>query len=206
MYNNPNNYWQPPYSPYGNEAIDRSYAQYYQQMQSVNGWNPSMTYQQPSYQDGSQYMDQRNSMMYQDPSQAMYQDPSAFQGPAQSVYQQDPSMYQDSAQSMYQDPSTYQDPAQAMYQDPSMYQDPEQSMYQDPSMYQAAYMNGYGYSGYNGGGENGFQKKNVLAYFKDEQGQIDIDKMMSTTGQVVQTIQQVSPMVKGISTFVKGLR
>ncbi|MCP3029748.1 YppG family protein [Halobacillus sp. A1] len=178
MYNNPNYYWQPPYSPYGNEEIDRSYAQYYQQMQSVNSWNPSMTYQQPSYQDGSQYMDQRNSMRYQDPSQAMYQEPSAFQGSAQPVYQQDASMYQD----------------------------PAQSMYQDPSMYQAAYMNGYGYSGYNGGGENGFQKKNVMAYFKDEQGQIDIDKMMSTTGQVVQTIQQVSPMVKGISTFVKGLR
>ncbi|WP_159462235.1 YppG family protein [Halobacillus sp. Marseille-P3879] len=113
-------YWQPPYSPYGNEAIDRSYNEV--QNHVPYGW------------------------------------------------------------------------------DPNMYQPPVQ-----PEM-QAPFMQGYGYPGYYNNGPFGMQKKKMMTYFQDENGQLDIDKMMNTTGQVVQTIQQVSPMVKGIGTFVKGLR
>ncbi|WP_173917772.1 YppG family protein [Halobacillus sp. Marseille-Q1614] len=72
--------------------------------------------------------------------------------------------------------------------------------------YDPSYMYGYGYPGYNEGGANGFMKKNLMSYFQDDKGQIDFDKMMSTTGQVMQTIQQVSPVVKGIGSFVKGMR
>ncbi|MFG6150424.1 YppG family protein [Halobacillus sp. B23F22_1] len=121
---NPYN-WQPPYSPYGNADIDRSYNDLYNQ-QIPYGWDPSM-----------------------------YQAQAHAQG-------------------------------------------------------QAPFMQGYGYPGYyDYGYENGaygLQKKKMMAYFQDEQGQLDLDKMFNTTGQVVQTIQQVSPMVKGIGSFVKGLR
>lgn len=49
-------------------------------------------------------------------------------------------------------------------------------------------------------------QKSVMNYFQDEQGQFDFDKMMSTTGQMMKTFQQVSPLVKGIGTFVKGIK
>ncbi|UOR10330.1 YppG family protein [Halobacillus amylolyticus] len=71
---------------------------------------------------------------------------------------------------------------------------------------QYPYTYGYGYPGYNEAEPAAGQKSSVVSYFQDEQGQLDFDKMMSTTGQVVQTIQQVSPIVKGIGSFVKGMR
>jgi len=71
----------------------------------------------------------------------------------------------------------------------------------------------YGYTGYteNGNPETssfqaGALPKGVMNYFQNEDGQLDFDKMMSTTGQVVKTVQQVSPIVKGIGTFVKGFK
>ncbi|MFC7063674.1 YppG family protein [Halobacillus seohaensis] len=86
----------------------------------------------------------------------------------------------------------------------------EQTMYQDPYMYASGYEYPNFIDPYNGaqftGEQYANQKKNMINYFQDENGQLDFDKMMSTTGQVMQTIQQVSPMVKGIGTFVKGLR
>ncbi|MCP3029251.1 YppG family protein [Halobacillus sp. A5] len=125
-------YWQPPQSLYGNEAIDRSYNELYNQV--PYGWDPGM-----------------------------YQAQGQPQGQPQVQPQGQPGI-------------------------------------------QAQYMQGYGYPGYYDIGAYGMQKKKMMAYFQDENGQMDFDKMMNTTGQVVQTIQQVSPMVKGIGSFVKGLR
>ncbi|MBA2176784.1 hypothetical protein H0266_17985 [Halobacillus locisalis] len=48
--------------------------------------------------------------------------------------------------------------------------------------------------------------KTMMNYFQDEQGQLDFDKMMSTTGQVMKTVKEVSPIVKGIGAFVKGIK
>ncbi|WP_181350162.1 YppG family protein [Thalassobacillus sp. CUG 92003] len=50
------------------------------------------------------------------------------------------------------------------------------------------------------------QSKGLMEYFQDDQGQVDIDKMMSTMGQMVQTVNQISPIFKGIGSFVKGIK
>jgi len=46
--------------------------------------------------------------------------------------------------------------------------------------------------------------KNVVNYFKKDDGKFDFDKVMDTAGQVANTYQQVSPLVKGISSFFTG--
>ncbi|MCT2534948.1 YppG family protein [Aquibacillus koreensis] len=48
--------------------------------------------------------------------------------------------------------------------------------------------------------------KGLMAYFQDKDGQLDIDKMLSTVGQLGNTYQQVSPIVKGLGSFVKGFK
>ncbi|SFE35300.1 YppG-like protein [Lentibacillus persicus] len=47
---------------------------------------------------------------------------------------------------------------------------------------------------------------NLLKYFQNQDGQIDIEKMLSTAGQVVNTVQQVSPVVKDVGQLMKNLR
>lgn len=46
--------------------------------------------------------------------------------------------------------------------------------------------------------------KGVMGYFQNEQGQFDLDKVLNTAGQVANTYQQISPLVKGIGSFLKG--
>ncbi|WP_226038162.1 YppG family protein [Aquibacillus saliphilus] len=48
--------------------------------------------------------------------------------------------------------------------------------------------------------------KNLMSYFQDKNGQVDIDKMLNTVGQMANTYHQVSPIVKGIGSFMKGFR
>ncbi|MRH43639.1 hypothetical protein GH741_13255 [Aquibacillus halophilus] len=48
--------------------------------------------------------------------------------------------------------------------------------------------------------------KGLISYFQDSNGQVDIDKMLNTVGQMANTYHQVSPIVKGIGSFVKGFR
>ncbi|CDQ21513.1 YppG-like protein [Halobacillus karajensis] len=78
--------------------------------------------------------------------------------------------------------------------------------------FQNPYMNSYNYTGYTETGNPnpsfnvGSMSKGVMNYFQNEDGQLDIDKMMSTTGQVVKTVKEVSPIVKGIGSFVKGIK
>ncbi|MCA0972804.1 YppG family protein [Halobacillus litoralis] len=88
-------------------------------------------------------------------------------------------------------------------------------------MPQASQPYSYGFPGYTENAEyqnaafqntagNGSQAakipKTVMNYFQDDEGQFDFDKMMSTTGQMMKTFQQVSPLVKGLGTFVKGIK
>ncbi|MDC3413131.1 YppG family protein [Aquibacillus sp. 3ASR75-11] len=51
--------------------------------------------------------------------------------------------------------------------------------------------------------QQGNMPKGFMNYFHDEDGQLDIDKMLSTFGKVADTVKQVSPMVKGLGTFIK---
>ncbi|GAA4074936.1 YppG family protein [Amphibacillus indicireducens] len=46
--------------------------------------------------------------------------------------------------------------------------------------------------------------KGVMGYFQNDQGKFDVDKVLNTAGQVANTYQQFSPIVKGIGSFFKG--
>lgn len=59
---------------------------------------------------------------------------------------------------------------------------------------------------YGVGPMNGMNKKPWVAYFQDENGQMDFDKMFSTVGQMASTVQQISPLVKGIGSIFKGFK
>jgi hypothetical protein len=69
---------------------------------------------------------------------------------------------------------------------------------------------GYGFMQQQGVPNPGFppqpwnQPNGIISYFQDENGQIDIDKMLSTFGQVADTVKQVSPLVKGLGSIMKG--
>lgn len=47
---------------------------------------------------------------------------------------------------------------------------------------------------------------NLLYYFQDTNGEMDLDKIFSTAGQVADTIKQVSPMVKQVGDFMNHFR
>lgn len=46
--------------------------------------------------------------------------------------------------------------------------------------------------------------KGVMGYFQNDEGKFDVDKVLNTAGQVANTYQQFSPIVKGIGSFFKG--
>ncbi|SDM87185.1 YppG family protein [Sediminibacillus halophilus] len=45
-----------------------------------------------------------------------------------------------------------------------------------------------------------------IHYFQDKNGQMDIDKMLNTVGQMATTFQQVAPLFKGFGSFIKGIK
>ncbi|SEQ77454.1 YppG-like protein [Virgibacillus subterraneus] len=57
-----------------------------------------------------------------------------------------------------------------------------------------------------GGSFNAPPKNNLLYYFQDNNGEMDLDKMLSTAGQIANTFQQVSPVVKQVGSMMKQFR
>lgn len=47
---------------------------------------------------------------------------------------------------------------------------------------------------------------NLIAYFQDQNGQVDFGKMLSTVSQVANTFQQVTPVIQQISSMIKSFR
>lgn len=47
-------------------------------------------------------------------------------------------------------------------------------------------------------------QKGLAQYFQDKNGQLDLDKMLSTMGQVANTANQFSPLVKSLSSLFIG--
>ncbi|MFD2639763.1 YppG family protein [Piscibacillus salipiscarius] len=45
-----------------------------------------------------------------------------------------------------------------------------------------------------------------VEYFQDDQGEVDIDKVIATTNQFMKTASQIAPMVKTLNDFVKGMK
>ncbi|SEN82651.1 YppG-like protein [Amphibacillus marinus] len=56
------------------------------------------------------------------------------------------------------------------------------------------------------GMESAPTSKGVMGYFQNNDGQFDLDKVFNTAGQVANTYQQFTPIVKGISSFIKGVK
>lgn len=50
------------------------------------------------------------------------------------------------------------------------------------------------------------QVNNLKAYFQDSNGQVDFDKMFSTVGQLANTVQQVSPVIKQFGSLIKSFK
>ncbi|MDV2583393.1 YppG family protein [Alkalibacillus haloalkaliphilus] len=69
------------------------------------------------------------------------------------------------------------------------------------------FMNPNDYQGFQIPGQHAMtptQKQMLLQYFQDENGEVDLDKVFKTLGQVVQITQQVSPLVKTLNSMVRG--
>ncbi|MCZ0702694.1 hypothetical protein J2T56_001029 [Natronobacillus azotifigens] len=56
------------------------------------------------------------------------------------------------------------------------------------------------------GGNQPKPSKGFISYFQDKDGQMDLDKMLNTASQVANTYHQFTPIFKGISSFVKGVK
>jgi len=46
----------------------------------------------------------------------------------------------------------------------------------------------------------------IMNQFQDQSGQIDFNKMLSTVGQLATTVQQVSPILKNVGSFINLFR
>lgn len=49
-------------------------------------------------------------------------------------------------------------------------------------------------------------EQRIIQQFLDDNGQVDIQKMLKTIGQFADTVQQVSPVVKQINDLIKSFR
>lgn len=52
----------------------------------------------------------------------------------------------------------------------------------------------------------GVAPNRVMQQFLDENGQVDIQKMLKTVGQFADTVQQVSPVIKQLNDLVRSFR
>lgn len=50
------------------------------------------------------------------------------------------------------------------------------------------------------------QAPNLLTQFQTSEGQVDLQKMLSTVGQLANTVQQVSPVIKEIGAMISVFR
>ncbi|TMN22555.1 YppG family protein [Lentibacillus cibarius] len=74
-----------------------------------------------------------------------------------------------------------------------LYAKPKQPMPQDP----------YAMNHYTSGSMP--TQGNLLQYFKDDNGELDYGKMLSTAQQAAKTAQQLSPVVKEVHSIIKQM-
>lgn len=91
--------------------------------------------------------------------------------------------------------------------------------YSDGVYYPAPYMNSYPYYYFQQQAQmppfvanvpqtnNETQAANrMLQQFLDENGQVDIQKMLQTVGQLADTVQQVSPVIRQVNDLIRQFR
>ncbi|SHG32331.1 YppG family protein [Ornithinibacillus halophilus] len=115
------------------------------------------------------------------------------------------SLYHQQLNQMHQPNFPYQQPPEQYFQQQSpfeQFQKPKQpadwfnSMAQNQA-YQQYNHQQQPYSNYSQG---------ILSQFQDENGQMNLDKMLSTVGQMANTYHQVQPIVKQVSSLLKNFR
>lgn len=53
---------------------------------------------------------------------------------------------------------------------------------------------------------NDQSSSNMMSYFQDTNGKVDVNKMLSTVGQLADTVQQVTPVIKQVGSIMKQFR
>lgn len=84
---------------------------------------------------------------------------------------------------------------------PDITQDPQQSQQVQQAQYQIP-----PYQQMQTSQSQEVQNLNFMNQFKNEDGQMDMDKVLSTVGQLANTVQQVSPVIKQVSSIIKAFR
>lgn len=54
--------------------------------------------------------------------------------------------------------------------------------------------------------EGATTNSNVMQQFLDENGNVDVQKMLQTVGQLADTVQQVSPVIRQLNDLVRSFR
>ncbi len=167
----------------------------------IQGW-PNYGEQQPMYQVSDHFGTQMPNQGYYGPVMIPYpgdpyqappmqnpiQNPSQFSGPnGYSPYQMTPEMnpYPKQQPNPFQNPLYQQDEDFYPVQPPMMnitHPYPKSSFLQK---------------------NQGNNISSVLNQFKNQEGSIDFNKMMDTTGQMLNTMNQVSNLVKGVGSIFK---
>lgn len=106
--------------------------------------------------------------------------------------------------------------AQSYYYQPNMnggYMfEPIMSGYMPPyanNSYMPSYANDVNYAPntyYEEASVDGIAPNRVMQQFLDENGQVDIQKMLRTVGQFADTVQQVSPVIKQLNDLIRSFR
>ncbi|HEY4601003.1 MAG TPA: YppG family protein [Cerasibacillus sp.] len=124
--------------------------------------------------------------MYRDPFYPVHK-PNPSYPPSPSAYQQNSEWQYTTSQSSYLNPVVQPpDYHQPVPFSPPYYNQPLESPLNMSQIEQEQSGNGF------------------LEYFYDGNGQLDIDKMLSTVGQVASIYHQVSPIIKQFGSFMKN--
>lgn len=125
--------------------------------------------------------------------QTTYQDPVYYNNPVPN--QTYPSDYYPNEQ-VQQSPFEY-------YSKPSQPENWPYTVPQQPNYYQYEQQNPYIYQQQS---QPSNPPPSILAQFKTPEGQMDVQKMLSTVGQLANTVQQVSPVIKEIGAMIRVFR
>lgn len=134
----------------------------------------------------SSYDPRSSRPIYQDP---VYYNHSMPNQTYQSDYYQNEQVHQQSPFEYYAKPSQPESWPYAMSQQPNY----SQFQQQDPNLYQQQ-------------AQQPSPPAGILAQFQTAEGQMDVQKMLSTVGQLANTVQQVSPVIKEIGAMIRVFR
>jgi len=120
--------------------------------------------------------------------QTNYQDPVYYNNSVPNDYYPYEQVHQQSPFEYFSKPSQAENWPYAMSQNLNEYQFQQQNPYiQQP-------------------GQQSNPTPGILAQFQTPEGQMDVQKMLSTVGQLANTVQQVSPVIKEIGAMIRVFR